>query len=60
MPIGKVIEGMNVVDRLYSEYSEASGGGIRGGKQGPIFENGNYWLDRNYPRLDRIEHATVE
>lgn len=60
VPIGKVIEGMNVVDRLYSEYGEASGGGIRGGKQGPSFENGNYWLDRNYPRLDRIEHATVE
>ncbi|HXS93398.1 MAG TPA: peptidylprolyl isomerase [Candidatus Limnocylindrales bacterium] len=60
VPLGKVVEGMDVVDRLFSEYGDSSGGGIRGGKQGPMFEQGNYWLDRNYPRLDRIERATVE
>jgi imidazolonepropionase-like amidohydrolase/cyclophilin family peptidyl-prolyl cis-trans isomerase len=60
VPIGKVVEGMDVVDRLNSEYGETSGGGIRAGKQGPLFEEGNAWLDRNYPRLDRIERATVE
>ena len=60
VPIGKVVEGMDVVDRLNSEYGETSGGGIRGGKQGPLFEEGNAWLDRNYPRLDKIERATVE
>ena len=38
VPIGKVVEGMDVVDRLNSEYGETSGGGIRGGKQGPLFE----------------------
>src|SRR5205085_540678 len=40
-PIGKVIEGMNVVDQLYSGYGEEAGGGMRGGKQGKIFEGGN-------------------
>ncbi len=52
-PFAKVVEGMDVVDSLYSDYGETSGGGIRAGKQGPIFEEGNYWLDRNFPALDR-------
>jgi peptidyl-prolyl cis-trans isomerase A (cyclophilin A) len=59
VPIGKVIEGMDVVDALNSEYGETSGGGIRAGKQGPMFEEGNAWLDRNYPRLDSIRRASV-
>lgn len=59
VPIGKVIEGMGVVDALNSEYGETSGGGIRAGKQGPMFDEGNSWLDRNYPRLDSIRRATV-
>jgi peptidyl-prolyl cis-trans isomerase A (cyclophilin A) len=59
VPIGKVIEGMDVVDTLNSEYGETSGGGIRAGKQGPIFEEGNAWLDRNYPHLDSIRRASV-
>jgi homoserine O-acetyltransferase len=59
VPIGKVIEGMDVVDALNSEYGETSGGGIRAGKQGPMFEEGNAWLDRNYPRLDAIRRASV-
>lgn len=59
VPIGKVIEGMDVVDALNSEYGETSGGGIRAGKQGPMFEEGNAWLDKNYPRLDSIRRATV-
>jgi imidazolonepropionase-like amidohydrolase/cyclophilin family peptidyl-prolyl cis-trans isomerase len=58
-PFAKVVEGMDVVDALYSNYGETSGGGIRAGKQGPIFEEGNYWLDRNFPALDRIERAVV-
>ena len=59
VPLGRVIAGMEVVDALNSEYGEASGGGIRAGKQGPMFEEGNAWLDRNYPRLDAIRRATV-
>ena len=59
-PIARVIEGMEVADALYSEYGEQSGGGIRGGKQDPLFAGGNEYLKRNYPRLDYIIKATIE
>jgi cyclophilin family peptidyl-prolyl cis-trans isomerase len=59
-PIARVIEGMEVVDAIYSEYGEQSGGGIRGGKQDPLFAGGNEYLKRNYPRLDYIIKATIE
>lgn len=59
-PIAKVIEGMEVVDAFYSDYGEQSGGGIRGGKQDPLFAGGNEYLKRNYPRLDYIINATIE
>lgn len=58
-PIGRVVEGMEVVDRLYAEYGETSGGGMRAGKQAPLFDEGNGYLDRNYPKLDRLVRARV-
>jgi peptidyl-prolyl cis-trans isomerase A (cyclophilin A) len=57
VPFGQVIEGMDVVDSLYSGYGEDSGGGIRAGKQDPLFEQGNAYLDRLFPLLDRIKRA---
>lgn len=60
VPFGKIIEGMAVADALNAEYGEAAGGGIRAGKQGPLFEGGNAWLKQNFPRLDYIIRATVE
>ena len=59
-PIAKVIEGMEVADALYSDYGEQAGGGIRGGKQDPLFAGGNEYLKSNYPRLDYIIKATIE
>lgn len=56
---GRVIEGMEVLDRLYSGYGESSGSGVRQGRQGPIIEGGNAYLDREFPLLDRIIRATV-
>ncbi len=58
-PLGEVIEGMAVADALYSGYRESSGGGIRGGKQDPVFHGGNAYLDANYPELDYIIDARV-
>ncbi|HKV51068.1 MAG TPA: peptidylprolyl isomerase [Gemmatimonadaceae bacterium] len=58
-PIGVVVRGMDIVDALNAEYGETSGGGMRDGKQGPVFEGGNAYLDRNYPRLDHLVSATV-
>jgi homoserine O-acetyltransferase len=57
--MGRVVEGMDVADRLYADYAEQAGGGIRGGKQDPVFEGGNAYLDANFPRLDRILRATI-
>jgi len=59
-PIGTVVEGMDVADRIYAAYAEQPGGGMRGGKQGRIFEGGNAVLDRDFPLLDRLIRATVE
>jgi peptidyl-prolyl cis-trans isomerase A (cyclophilin A) len=61
-PIGRVVEGMDVADALNSEYGEKSGGGIRAGRQQPLFDpatGGNAYLDREFPRLDRIIRATI-
>jgi len=58
-PIGRVIEGMEIVDQLYSGYGEDAGGGMRGGKQGKIFDGGNAYLDREFPRLDKLIRAVV-
>ena len=58
-PFGRVIEGMDVADALNSEYGESSGSGIRAGKQQPLFDGGNAYLDREFPRLDRLLHAMV-
>ena len=60
VPIAKVIEGMEVADALYSDYGEQAGGGIRGGKQDPLFTGGNEYLQRNFPKLDYIIKATIE
>ena len=59
VPFGKIVEGMEVADALNAEYGESAGGGIRGGKQGPLFEMGNAWFEHNFPRLDYITRATV-
>ena len=58
-PFGRVAGGMTVADALNSDYGEAAGGGIRGGRQQPLFDGGNRYLDWNFPDLDRIVHARV-
>ncbi|MFB3853752.1 MAG: peptidylprolyl isomerase [Vicinamibacterales bacterium] len=60
VPFGRVVAGMDVVDRLNAEYGETAGGGIRAGKQAPLFERGNKYLDEHFPRLDAIRRATIE
>lgn len=59
VPFGEVVEGMDVADALNSEYGENAGGGIRAGRQQPLFDGGNVYLDREFPRLDRLLRARV-
>jgi homoserine O-acetyltransferase len=57
--LGRVVEGMSVLDSLYSGYGERSGAGVRQGRQGPLENGGNAYMDREFPLLDRIYHVTV-
>ena len=59
VPFGRVIDGMDVADALFDEYGEAAGGGIRAGKQDPVFQGGNDYLRKNFPKLDYIKTARV-
>ncbi|MBI4408279.1 MAG: peptidylprolyl isomerase [Gemmatimonadetes bacterium] len=58
-PIGKVVEGMDVVDRLYAGYGEGAPRG-RGPDQGRMHAQGNEYLERYFPNLDFIRAAVVE
>ena len=60
VPFARVIGGMEVVDALYSDYGEQAGGGIRAGKQDPLFAGGNAYLKEAFPRLDYIVKAVIE
>ena len=59
-PLGVVVEGMDVVDKLYAGYGENAGGGMRGGRQSRIFAEGNTHLDADFPLLDRLIRARVQ
>jgi homoserine O-acetyltransferase len=58
--LGTVVQGMDVVDSLYSGYGERSGSGVRQGRQGPLANGGNAYVDREFPLLDHIRRVTVE
>jgi homoserine O-acetyltransferase len=58
-PIARVTSGLPVMDALNSEYGESAGSGIRSGRQGPLFEGGNAYLAREFPRLDYVIRAAI-
>jgi peptidyl-prolyl cis-trans isomerase A (cyclophilin A) len=57
-PFGQVVEGMEVVDSLYKGYGEGAPRG-QGPDQGRIQMEGNAYLDKDFPQLDRILSATL-
>jgi cyclophilin family peptidyl-prolyl cis-trans isomerase len=59
VPFGAIVEGMEVVDSLYNGYGANSGDGVRQGKQGPIVEGGNAYLQKEFPKLDYIRRARI-
>jgi homoserine O-acetyltransferase len=58
-PVGRVVEGMEVVDRIYSGYAEDAGGGLRLGKQDRMLNEGNRHLDADFPKLDKLVRAEI-
>eukprot|EP00535_Pseudo-nitzschia_heimii_P000303 CAMPEP_0197186660 /NCGR_PEP_ID=MMETSP1423-20130617/14358_1 /TAXON_ID=476441 /ORGANISM="Pseudo-nitzschia heimii, Strain UNC1101" /LENGTH=286 /DNA_ID=CAMNT_0042638045 /DNA_START=122 /DNA_END=982 /DNA_ORIENTATION=+ len=57
-PFGVVLEGMDVVDKLYAGYGEGAPGG-KGPNQGKIQKDGNSYLEVNFPSLSYISKATI-
>lgn len=57
-PFGTVIEGMDVVEQLYSGYGEGAPHG-NGPDQGRIRRDGNAYLNEYFPKLDGINKASV-
>jgi peptidyl-prolyl cis-trans isomerase A (cyclophilin A) len=57
-PFGEVVSGMDVVDKLYSEYGEGAPRG-KGPDQGRLQGEGNAYLMKEFPRLDYIKTATI-
>ena len=52
-PFGKVISGMEVVDKINSSYQQKP-------EQGRIQTEGNAYLTKNFPKMDYIKKATIE
>ena len=57
-PVGQVVEGMEVVDNLYSGYGEGAPMG-NGPLQHNILARGNAYLTESFPELDYVEQATI-
>jgi peptidyl-prolyl cis-trans isomerase A (cyclophilin A) len=57
-PIGRVVQGMDVVDSLYAGYGEVPVTDIPPGNAERLYAESNKYLDANYPKLDRIVKIT--
>ena len=51
-PFGRVVEGMEVVDKINAQYREQP-------NQGRIQSEGNAYLTKEFPKLDYIKKATI-
>lgn len=57
-PVGRVVEGMDVVDGLYAGYGEGAPRGS-GPSQARILREGNAYLEESFPELDYVEEARI-
>jgi cyclophilin family peptidyl-prolyl cis-trans isomerase len=54
-PFGTVVDGMKVVESLYSGYDEQPQHQVK-----EILEKGNAFLKEKFPKLDYIKKATIQ
>ena len=52
-PFGQVVSGMDVVDKITSQYGEKP-------DQGRMQAEGNAYLTKDFPKLDYVKKATIE
>jgi peptidyl-prolyl cis-trans isomerase A (cyclophilin A) len=57
-PIGRVVEGMEVVDSFYKGYGEGAPRG-QGPNQARVQAEGNTYLEAEFPQLDYVKKATI-
>jgi len=55
---GKVVGGMDIVDKIYDGYGEGAPRG-KGPEQGRIQNEGNTYLTKEFPKMDYIKTATI-
>jgi peptidyl-prolyl cis-trans isomerase A (cyclophilin A) len=51
-PFGEVVDGMDVVDKIYSGYGETP-------DQGRITDEGDAYVSKNFPNIDKIKSARI-
>jgi cyclophilin family peptidyl-prolyl cis-trans isomerase len=52
-PFGRIVSGMEAVDKITSEYGERP-------QQSSIEQQGNVYLEREFPNMDYVKTAKVE
>lgn len=57
-PFGRVVSGMNMVEKLYDGYGEGAPSG-RGPEQGRAQMEGNAYLEKSFPKLDYVKTASI-
>ncbi|MDB4916914.1 MAG: peptidyl-prolyl cis-trans isomerase cyclophilin type [Gemmatimonadetes bacterium] len=58
-PIGRVVQGMDVVDSLYAYYGEFPAAAAPLGDPRRLYDESNKYLDKKFPLLDKILRITV-
>lgn len=58
-PIGRVVQGMEVADSLYSRYGDVPMADPPIGDAKRLYRESNKYMDAEYPKLDRIVKITI-
>ena len=58
-PIGRVVSGLNVVEKLYAGYGDVPPTGS-GPDQNRLMLEGNAYLTKDFPKLDYVKTATIK